>query len=392
MKLVLDTVPNHVGAMHPWVTDEPTPNWFHGTKAHHMNAESNFDALIDPHAPESARTGTLDGWFADVLPDMDTDDPTVALYLRQNAIWWIEQTGADALRIDTFPYVNREFWHEFNGELKQLYPKLTEVGEIFNLDPIITSSFAGGVTRAGVDTNLTTPFDFPTYFAFRDVFAKSEPMTKLASTLGNDSLYPHPEQLVTFFGNHDTKRFLSDGAATPAALHLAFGLLATMRGMPQIYSGDEIAMTGGDDPDNRHDFPGGFTSQSNDAFIPAGRSEMQASMLRWVQTLMQLRGQTPALQTGQQQTIFADKTTFAFARTASVSTDCLTAPAADRYLVIANDSSSATDITLPLEQTTLAGCTQFTSVLNGPDTARASSGKLVLHIAGQGLEILRAQP
>jgi glycosidase len=217
-------------------------------------------------------------------------------------------------------------------------------------------------------------------------------MTKLASTLGNDSLYPHPEQLVTFFGNHDTKRFLSDGAATPAALHLAFGLLATMRGMPQIYSGDEIAMTGGDDPDNRHDFPGGFTSQSNDAFIPAGRSEMQASMLRWVQTLMQLRGQTPALQTGQQQTIFADKTTFAFARTASVSTDCLTAPAADRYLVIANDSSSATDITLPLEQTTLAGCTQFTSVLNGPDTARASSGKLVLHIAGQGLEILRAQP
>ena len=65
-------------------------------------------------------------------------DPTVAQYLRQNAVWWIEETGADALRIDTFPYVNRGFWNGFNGELKQLYPRLTEVGEVFNADPIIT--------------------------------------------------------------------------------------------------------------------------------------------------------------------------------------------------------------------------------------------------------------
>jgi glycosidase len=377
--------------MHPWVTDEPTPNWFHGTKAQHTNAESNFNALIDPHAAESARVGTLDGWFGDTLPDMDTDDPTVAMYLRQNAIWWIEQTGADALRIDTFPYVNRGFWNGFNGELKQLYPKLTEVGEIFNPDPIITSSFAGGVTRAGVDTNLTTPFDFPTYFAFRDVFAKSEPMTKLAATLGNDSLYPHPERLVTFFGNHDTKRLLSDGAATPASMRVAFGLLATLRGMPQIYSGDEIAMTGGEDPDNRHDFPGGFAGQTNDAFTAIGRSESEASMLRWVQTLMQLRAATPTLQTGQLQTIYADKTTFAFVRAADTITNCITEPAAVRYLVVANDSAAATDVTLPLEQTTLTGCTQFKSVLNGPDTARASSGKLVLHLPGDGFEILRAQ-
>ena len=59
--------------------------------------------------------GTLDGWFVDSLPDMDTDDATVAQYLRQNAVWWIEETGADGLRIDTFPYVGREFWHELHG-------------------------------------------------------------------------------------------------------------------------------------------------------------------------------------------------------------------------------------------------------------------------------------
>lgn len=94
MKLVLDTVPNHVGPAHPWVQDEPTPVWFHGTAADHVKAETDFRALINPHAPERDRAATLHGWFADILPDMDTDDPAVAQYLRQNAVWWIEQTGS----------------------------------------------------------------------------------------------------------------------------------------------------------------------------------------------------------------------------------------------------------------------------------------------------------
>src|SRR5579875_1601823 len=172
MKLVLDTVPNHIGPAHPWVKDEPTPVWFHGTAAQHREAQTDFRALINPHAPERDREGTLHGWFANTLPDMDTDDPVVAQYLRQNAVWWIEETGADALRIDTFPYVNRAFWNGFNGELKMLFPHLTEVGEVFNGDPEITSAFAGGNTRAGEDTMLYTPFDFPTFFAIINVFAK----------------------------------------------------------------------------------------------------------------------------------------------------------------------------------------------------------------------------
>ncbi|MGI4827807.1 MAG: alpha-amylase family glycosyl hydrolase, partial [Janthinobacterium lividum] len=183
MKLVLDTVPNHVGPGHPWLTDEPTPEWFHGTREIHHDATFDFSALINPHAPERDRLNTLHGWFANALPDMDTDDPVVAQYLRQNAVWWIEQTGADALRIDTFAFVNRAFWHEFNGQLNQLFPHLTEVGEVFNPHAEIVSSFADGVTRAGVDTRLYTPFDFPTYFALRDVFAKNEPMRELAEVL-----------------------------------------------------------------------------------------------------------------------------------------------------------------------------------------------------------------
>ena len=305
MKLVLDDVPNHVGPLNPWVTDEPTPNWFHGTAAHHIAGETNFQALINSHAPERDRVGTLDGWFVDSLPDMDTDDATVAKYLRQNAVWWVEETGADGLRIDTFPYVGREFWHEYMAELKTLYPRLTEVGEVSNGDPVITSSFADGVTRAGIDTGLYTPFDFPVYFAAQDVFVNGAPMRRLADVLGQDSLYPHADRLVPFLDNHDKPRFA--GQVSDASLRrLAFAYLLTTRGMPQLYSGDEIAMKGGDDPDNRRDFPGGFPGDAQNAFTQAGRTPEQQAEFAWVAGLTKLRRDYAALACGGEQVLAAD--------------------------------------------------------------------------------------
>jgi glycosidase len=362
MKLVLDTVPNHVGPMNPWVDDEPQPDWFHGTKANHLTAETNYPALISPHAPERDRVEMLEGWFAGVLPDMDTDDPTVAQYLRQNAVWWIEKSGADALRIDTFPYVNRQFWHDFNGELKQLYPNLTEVGEVFVGDPEVTSSFAGGVTRTGVDTKLTTPFDFPTYFALHNVFAKGEPMSKLANVLASDDLFPHPEALVPFFGNHDTKRFMDEvpgeEAARTAAERLAFAYVMTMRGMPEIYSGDEIAMHGGEDPDNRRDFPGGFggntTEDHANAFVAAGRTPEQEQMLRWMTGLSKVRREHPALQCGAEQVLASDADSIVYERDAAHGVGCGTSN--NRALIAIHRGTKPAIVKMSIAQTWLAGC------------------------------------
>jgi glycosidase len=305
MKLVLDDVPNHVGPLNPWVQDAPTPDWFHGTAAHHIAGETNFEALIDPHAPERERVGTLDGWFVDSLPDMNTESSAVAQYLRQNAVWWIEETGADGLRIDTFPYVGREFWHDYLTELKSLYPRLTEVGEVSNRDPVITSSFAGGVTRAGVDTGLYTPFDFPVYFAAQDVFVKGAPMARLAEVLGQDSLYPHPDRLVPFLDNHDKERF-AEQVQDASLRRVAFAYLLTTRGMPQLYAGDEIAMKGGEDPDNRRDFPGGFPGDAQNAFTRAGRTPEQQAEFAWIAELTKLRREHPALACGGEQVLIAN--------------------------------------------------------------------------------------
>ena len=130
---------------------------------------------------------------------------------------------------------------------------------MFDSNPAVTSFFQGGVKRwDGIDSGIDSVFDFPAYFDIRDVMAKSGKMDVLSKTLAEDRLYPNPEVLVTFLGNHDVRRFMSEPGATSQRLKLAFTLLLTYRGTPCIYYGDEIGMLGGNDPENRHDFPGGW--------------------------------------------------------------------------------------------------------------------------------------
>jgi len=356
MKLVLDTVPNHVGPEHVWVEDSPEPDWFHGTKADHRTAQGDFKPLTDPHAPWLTQRDVMEGWFANVLPDLNQENAAVAQYLTQNAVWWIEQAGLDGLRIDTFPYVGREFWREFHAEIHSLYPRVTTVGEIMNPDATIVSAFAGGVTRNGVDTGLDTPFDYPGYFGLRDVLLHGAPMSKFAEVLRLDALYPHPERLVPFEGNHDTPRFLSEVGATPRKLKLAFAILATMRGMPQIYSGDEIAMKGGEDPDNRRDFPGGFEGGAESAFVAGARTSAQTEMHDWVKGLLDVRRAHGPLQTGEQQVLQAGTDTMAYVRGKNLRWGCPASDGEGRILVVVNKGEKPETLDLPMSHTALAEC------------------------------------
>ncbi|HEY6446382.1 MAG TPA: alpha-amylase family glycosyl hydrolase [Acidobacteriaceae bacterium] len=400
MKLVLDTVPNHVGAAHPWAADPPTPNWFHGTRASHVIAAGNFQDVIDPHATWKQKRDVTEGWFANVLPDLNQENPLVRQYLIQNVMWWVESTGADGLRYDTFPYVGRAFWQALNGELKTLYPHLTTVGEVFDPNPVITSYFAGGVTHAGIDTELGTPFDFPTQFALRAVFTHPsagsgawlhhEDFTHLESVLSEDWLYPHPERLVTFIGNHDTTRFLSMPGATVPDLKVALALLATLRGMPQIYSGDEIAMRGGGDPDNRHDFPGGFPGDPQNAFTAAGRTLEQADVHDRLKTLLRFRRRHAVLATGLEQDILVDPTTFVFARAANLEDGCKAGVSAP-MLIAVNDGDQAREVQFTLEHTALEGCSVFTGAVGATGEVRASGETLTLTLPAKQAEIYEAR-
>ena len=97
LKVVQDQVANHTGPYHPWVADPQTPTWFHGSASAHPANTWQTWTLTDPHASPDTQRETLDGWFIDILPDLNQDDPDTGRYLVQNALWWVGTTGLDAI-------------------------------------------------------------------------------------------------------------------------------------------------------------------------------------------------------------------------------------------------------------------------------------------------------
>jgi glycosidase len=221
------------------------------------------------------------------------------------------------------------------------------------------------VAREGIDTGLDTPFDFPVYFALRDVLAHGKPMTALADVMRRDSLYPHPERLATFIGNHDTTRFATEADGSVAKLKLAMGLLLTLRGMPTIYSGDEIAMTGGADPDDRRDFPGGFAGDARSAFNASGRTASEDEIFRWTSGLLAFRAAHEELKSGIEQNLYADGDSFVFVRARS-GDGCTLQHTGERLLMVVNRAAQSKVIELPVNETALDGCTVFAPVLVAP--------------------------
>src|SRR5579871_119518 len=302
IRLILDMVANHTGPYHPWVDDPPTPTWYHGTASRHLNETWQTWTLIDPHAPPSLQASTLDGWFIDILPDLNQDDPETARYIIQNTLWWIASTGLDGIRQDTLPYVPRKFWRDWSAAIKKEYPNFRVVGEVLDGDPALVSFFQGGKARFdGVDSGIDALFDYPAFYPLRRAFAQGNSIRDLAVMLGHDYLYPNPNNLVTLLATHDVPRFMNEPGATVDGLNLAFTFLMTSRGIPMIYYGDEIALPGGSDPDNRRDFPGGWKEDPRNAFTAQGRTPDEERVFEHVRKLAQLRREHPDLRQGAMQ-------------------------------------------------------------------------------------------
>jgi glycosidase len=313
-KVIQDQIANHTSPYHHWVTDRPTPTWFYGTVENHLSNNWQKWTTMDSHASEATRRRNLEGWFIDILPDLDQDDEEVRRYLVQNTLWWLGMVGFDAVRMDTLPHVPRPFWRDWSAAIKHEYPQVNVLGELFDGDPALLSYFQRGrVGHDGIDTGIDTLYDFALHYAIRDAFARGDSVRKLEQVLAHDYLYPRPEVLVPFIGVHDMLRFMSEKGATVEGLKLAQTFIMTTRGTPLLYYGDELAMPGGGDPDNRRDFPGGFAGDERNAFTREGRTATENDVFEHVKRLARLRAELPALRRGsliqlydeEQQTVFA---------------------------------------------------------------------------------------
>jgi glycosidase len=245
----------------------------------------------------------MEGWFLDFLPDLNQHDREVSRYLIQNTLWWIGVTGLDGIRMDTWQYVPNSFWRDWNAALKREFPNFKVVGEVKDGDAVHTSFFQGGRVRFdGIDSGLDSLLDFPLFYSIRQAFAEGKNLDAIPRTLSRDYLYTNSEILVTLLGGHDDGRFMSERGATIAGLKLANAFLLTTRGVPQLYYGDEIAMTGPDEPTTREDFPGG------------PRTKEERELFEYIRRLLALRRELEPLRTGRLVNLYVSEQQYVYAR------------------------------------------------------------------------------
>jgi glycosidase len=320
MKHVWDVVYNHWGDQHQLFREMPDSNWFHWFPTY---TKTNYRAetMMDPYASDYDKNLMANGWFDKHMPDLNQQDPHLSTYLIQNSIWWIEMGKIDAFRIDTYSYPDQLFMSKLNASLKQEYPNLFLFGETWVQGSAVQAWFPEG-KKVGqdFDSNLDGVTDFQLYFAMTkglvEPFGWEEGLRRIELDLAHDHLYAHPENLVTFLDNHDLARIYSLLNKDFEKWKMAHAMLLTLRGIPCIYYGTEILMTGFCDPDAhvREEFPGGWPEHKVNAFEKKGRTEIQNEAFNFIQTLLNYRKKNEWLATSRLTQFVPNDNTYAYAR------------------------------------------------------------------------------
>ncbi len=312
MKVLLDFVANHTHLEHLFFQQHP--DWF-GT-------------LDLPDGRKNLRLWDeyrLTTWFEPYLPSFDYSKPEPMKAMTDNAIWWLKQTGIDGFRHDAVKHIPNEFWRELTRKIKSEIEipqkrRLYQIGETFGSYDLIKSYVSNGQLDAQFNFNL---YDVAVY-----TFASPQgDFAALATELERTHrIYSTSHLMGNIMDSHDKVRFPAlaegdirfdensaerawnnppkiDDKTTYAKVKLYQAYLHTIPGIPVVYYGDEIAMTGASDPDNRRMMRFGNRV-----------SEAEKSVFAEVRRLINLRNTHSALRYGDFQTLFVSKDVLAYLR------------------------------------------------------------------------------
>jgi glycosidase len=327
LKVVMDMIFNHCGFEHPWVKDIPSHDWFNTPEwLYDINKENKstdkstnqqsvlyqqtsykLTPVLDPYASNIDKHETVDGWFVPTMPDLNQRNPHVIKYLIQNSEWWVETVGIDGIRMDTYPYADRNAMSLWLKTLYNEYPNFNVVGETWVTEPAYTATWQKDSKLSDKNSYLKTVMDFSFFDKLNQ--AKNEETddwwngyNRIYNSLCYDYLYSYPKSVMAFIENHDTDRFLADGTNVQL-LKQALALLLTINRIPQLYYGTEVLMNGTKkvtDGNVRKDFPGGFPGDKVNAFTSVGLTQQQTDMFNWLSRLLHWRQGNEAIINGKQ--------------------------------------------------------------------------------------------
>lgn len=306
IKVVMDMIFNHSGSNHRWMKDMPSRDWYNFPDSA-VTTNFRLSTLHDPYVSDYDKKRTVDGWFVTAMPDLNQRNPHLRRYLSQNSIWWIEDSGIDGIRMDTYPYADERAMASWIDDVMAEYPGFNIVGECWYGNEGGEAYWQrGSKVNPNGDPRLPTVMDFVLSIKARDAFKgqtdRLEGLNTIYDHLALDYLFPDPTHILTFLDNHDTDRFLLEEPDDLGWWKQAITFLLTSRGIPQIYYGTELLMNGtraaGGDGNVRRDMPGGFPGDKTDAFTAAGRSDKQNEAFDFIQKLLQWRRGNEAIARG----------------------------------------------------------------------------------------------
>ncbi len=279
LKVVQDAVYNHVGDKHILFLDKPSMDWFNRWPTY-TNTSYKDQPLVDPYASEIDYNIAVNGWFTPFLPDFNQQNPFVASYLIQHAVWTVEEFGVDGWRVDTYFYSDRDFLNDVNQALYIEYPALTIFGETTMQSVTEQAYYMRNNLNVPWKSNLQGVTDFQWFGAalasLNEEFGWTTGIMKLYNTLVQDILYQEPMRNAIFLDNHDQNRFFSVVGEDMNKYMMGITLLLTHRGIPNMYYGTEVLMKNFMNPSDaevRKDFPGGFRGDSVNKFETSGRTQ-----------------------------------------------------------------------------------------------------------------------
>lgn len=328
MKLVMDYVTNHWGISHWMIKDLPAKNWIH----YFENGEKGFTrsnykitSQFDHNAAEIDKNLAINGWFDTTMPDMNQANPLVLKYMTQNAIWWIEYAELGGLRVDTYPYNDKTAMAKWAKSITDEYPNFNIVAEAWLQSSAHVSAWQKNskiAEAAQYNSHVPSVMDFPLYTDLPKSLQEKDGwdtgLARLYAVFTNDFLYPDINNLLVFFENHDTERFNEIFNGDLNSYKLATTILATVRGIPQLYYGSEIGMRGskgkGGDADIRRDFPGGWKSDPINAFSPDTQTLEQKAYFTFTKNIFNWRKNKTVIHTGKTKNFAPQNNVFVYFR------------------------------------------------------------------------------
>ena len=364
IKVIMDVVFNHVGANHDLIKNLPARDWINEWDGF-QKTSYRAPTLMDPYASDDDRKIMSEGWFDYHMPDLNQKNELLAKFLVQNSIWWIETTGIDSYRVDTYAYSDPEFMQKWANTIKKFYPSFNFFGETWVHGSPIQAHFTQNNNMNGdFNTELPAVTDFQLYYAINDALGKPQGWTdgvaKLYYTMTKDFVYEDPNRNVVFLDNHDLSRFYSMVGEDFDKWKMGIGWLLTTRGIPMIYYGTEILMTGHTDPDAkvRTDYPGGWQEDQVDKFTAEGRSELENEAFNYIKKLADYRRKSKAIRNGKLMQFVPKDGVYIYFRYTDAQT----------VMIVMNTSEENSGLDLERLSERIRGYTEGRDVISGKET------------------------